>query len=677
MSNLPGINSRDISKSTFFDRQAEKGFFEDPFKLAGYAMSNYPHECEKTIKKADRVTQQRFQFNLRWDLERCDDVVFDDEIDWLHQPAGDPEWVYAFNRMSFWICLGKAYALTRDEKYAAAFAGQLNHWVKNVPQSCEMAWRSIEAGMRLEYWLKAVSYFEASPAVTDVVINTFCKSVIEHAEFLMNLWDPYNLMSNWGVFANRGLLLAGAMLPETTRTIEYINEAKRRLSLEMQIQVYRDGVHWEQSPMYHNEVLECYLDVVRLAQCYGISLPDNITRQTLDMCYFNMFSAKPDHHEICMGDSDNIDRRDLLTRGAVLFRDRYLKSRTHKKPDYDSLWELGKGGIGSFAALESSLPGETDKSFPDSNNYYFRSGWDDPATFVHFTCGTLGAGHGHADKLHIDVFSRGEDILLDPGRYTYVFGEDRIRYKELRAHNVLMADGRDFYICKDSWECTGLTRGINRNFYSDSRYGYAEGGHLAYIDRGLYINRRVIYIKPDLIILADEFYAAGEHTYNQFFHWGNAGILKGEGNNYVYQTGNVEARMFFLTDGLESKISDGFISRHYNREEPGKVIETSFTGNGFTGAFTVLALGDTNSGKKLNIEKQKVESTFKSITFKDSQIEALNIEFGSKLYTVVVAHEEFASPTDTFNTAGCIGFGNCVIFDRSAGESEVGTVLLW
>jgi len=667
-----------INKSAFFDRQAGKSYFGDPFELAEYAMSNYPYECELTIKKADNVVKQRFQFNLRWDLERSEDfVVFDDEIDWLHQPADDPEWVFAFNRMSFWVCLGKAYALTKDEKYAVTFARQLCHWVKNVPQSCEKAWRSIEVGMRLEYWLKAICYLEKSAALTDEVISIFCNSVIEHAEFLMKLWDPYNLMSNWGVFANRGLFFAGVMLPRTTRTDEYLTEAIRRLSLEIQMQVYRDGVHWEQSPMYHNEVLKCYLDVVHLAQCGSIALPDNIIRKTRDMCYFSMYSAKPDHHEICMGDSDSIDQRDLLTRGAILFQDGSLKSRAYEKPDYDSLWEMGENGIKRYMDLESLQPAETDKSFTDSNNYYFRSGWDDSATFVHFTCGTLGAGHGHADKLHIDIFSRGEDILLDPGRYTYVFGEDRVRYKEQRAHNVLMADGKDFCVCKDSWECSDLTRGVNQKYYSDIRYGYAEGGHLAYIDKGLYVNRRVIYIKPDLIILADEFYTSGVHTYNQFYHWGTAGTLEGEGNSYTYKTDNVEASMILLADGLESKVNDSFVSRHYNQEEPGKVLQTSFIGNGFTGAFTVLALSDAKSGKQLDVKKQIVESSFKGITFKDSQIEALNIEFGSKHYTVVVAHEEFASPTDTFNVNGCIGFGNCVVFDRSAGEQEIGTVLIW
>jgi len=667
-----------ITKEMFF-RQADKQFFfEDPHALAEYARHNFPDECDEAIQNADDVAAQRFQFNLRWDMERTWEYIeFEDDIDWLYQPGNDPEWVYAFNRMAFWVCLGKAYALTRDEKYAQAFVKQLRHWVNTVRQTDEKAWRSIEVGLRLDYWLKAVRYFASSPALTDEVVDLFCKSIEEHAEFLMGVWNPYNLISNWGVLANHGLFMAGVMLPKSERADAYVAEAARRLSLEMQMQVYRDGTHWEQSPMYHNEVLMCYLDVLTLAKRNHIPLPENIERQARDMCHFGLYSAKPDHHEISMGDSDNVDQRDLLTRGAALFSDGVLKSRAYDKPDFDSMWDMGEIGIETYQNLAASLPPETDKAFPDSNNYYFRNSWAESATFLHFHCGTLGAGHGHSDKLHIDLFSQGEDILVDAGRYTYVFGEDRIRYKETRAHNVLMADEKDFYICKDSWECSDLTRGVNQKFFSNNRYGYAEGGHLAYYDAGIFVNRRVIYLKPDIIILADELYAKGSHSYHQFFHFGSAGALTGGGNRYTYKSDRVTAEMLLLTEGIASAIGKSTISRHYNQEEPSSKITTTFHGKGFVGAFTVLALSDPGAERKLRVEKLPVTSTFKGITFSDSQIQALNIFYGEAHYTVVVAHEEFATPTDTFNADGCIGFGNCVVFDRTAGETEIGTVLLW
>mgnify|MGYP000347917177 CR=1 FL=1 len=668
----------------FFNQKDKRFFFRDPAKVAAYVGEHCPREAAGDIAAADEVAAQRFMFTLRWDMERTrEPVMFDGDIDWLHQPGDDPEWVYAFNRMRFWICLGQAYALTGDEKYAQAFVKQMMHWVGTVKKDdpdCAKAWRSIEVGLRLEYWLKAIQYFKNCPAITGEVIDVFIGSVTEQAEFIMGIWDTYNLMSNWGVLANHGLFLAGVMLPETKRTRIYTVEAARRLAAEIDMQVYRDGSHWEQSPMYHNEVLHCFLDVVLLAQRCGIDLPPVIGEKTLSMCLYDMKSAKPDGGEPMMGDSDDIDQRDQISKGAVIFRDPQLKARGYEEPDFDTIWDIGEEGLDIYRGLSHEVPEKADFFLSDSGNAYLRSGWTEAATWVHFQCGPLGAGHGHADKLHVDLTSRGEDILTDAGRYTYVFGGDRVAFKELRAHNTLMVDGHDLYVCRDSWECDRLTRGVNQRFYADDRYGYAEGGHLGYtaLPEGVYLNRRVIYIKPDILILADEFYTAGTHRYNQFFHFGEQGTLTQESrDSWTYLGKKARAQMRFLSPEIRSREMDTRVSRHYNEWTPAKGIETEFSAAGSGCAFTVLGVCDSADSGALTVEKLPVYSNFKHIQFTDAEIEALEIRFRGQHSIVVIAHREYASPTDTFLAGGCVGFGSAVVFDLCREEIETGTVLAW
>lgn len=666
----------------FFNRKDTRFFFRDPIKVAEYVREHCPREAAGVVAAADEVAAQRFMFALRWDMERTHEpVIFDGDIDWLHQPGDDPEWVYAFNRMRFWICLGQAYALTGDEKYARAFTRQMVHWVRTVSKddpACEKAWRSIEVGLRLEYWLKAIQYFKNSPSITGEVIDVFIESVTEQAEYIMGIWDTYNLMSNWGVLANHGLFLAGAMLPETERTAQYTVEAARRLAAEIDMQVYRDGTHWEQSPMYHNEVLHCYLDVMLLAQRCAIDLPPVIGEKTLSMCLADMMSAKPDGCEPMMGDSDDIDQRDQISKGAVVFNHPQLKARGYAIPDFDTIWNIGEEGLDTYGRLNAELPGHADFYLPDSGNAYLRSGWGETDTWVHFACGPLGAGHGHADKMHIDLVSRGEDILTDAGRYTYVYGPDRIAFKELRAHNTLMVDGHDLYVCKDSWECDRLTRGVNQRFYADTRYGYAEGGHLGYtaLPDGVYLNRRVIYVKPDILILADEFYTSGSHQYNQFFHFGERGILTQESQGcWTYMGDNTRAQMHIVSLGIRSHVMDTRISRHYNELTPAKGIESEFTAEGSGCVYTVLGISDRGGDSELFVEKLPVYSNFKHIQFRDEEIEALEIHLGEQRCIMVIAHREYASPTDTFLAGGCTGFGSAVVFDLTNGEIETGTVL--
>ena len=66
-------------------------------------------------------------------------------------------------------------------------------------------------------------------------------------------------------------------------------------------------------------------------------------------------------------------------------------------------------------------------------------------------CGSLGGGHGHFGKLHLDLSYEGEDVLIDTGRYTYVDGTLRRTLKSAKAHNVPMADDREYTECTGSW----------------------------------------------------------------------------------------------------------------------------------------------------------------------------------------------------------------------------------
>jgi hypothetical protein len=531
-------------------------------------------------------------------------------------------------------------------------------------------------GLRLEYWLKAMQCFIHSPSITEGDYDLFIESVTEQAEFMMGVWNPYNLVSNWGVLGNHGLFIAGFMLPETARTKEFLNEAALRLDKEINMQVFRDGSHWEQSPMYHNEVLSCFLDVCLLAQRNQIPVSQALLDKTKAMCHATLHFAKPDHKEILMGDSDEIDVRDILSRGAVIFKDSRLRSGCADKLDFDAIWDLGELGLEAWKGLTPEFPHSSDKAFNDSGNFFFRSSWDENASFLHFHCGTLGAGHGHADKLHFDISSRGEDILTDAGRFTYVFGEDRIAFKRLKAHNSIVVDGKETYIPKDSWEVEKLGRAVNQKFFSTPLYGYAEGGSLSYISEGVFLNRRMIYIKPDIIIAADELFSTGKHSYTHYFHFSNKGPVVLANGICRYSGKDARAELIFMAKNAGLKLIPSSISRRYNEKAENIALEATFEAAGFASAYAVIGLSDAESSNRLEVEKVPVHSSFKGSQFSDNQVEALNIRFGESFYTVAIAHEEYATPTDSFNADGCLGFGGAVVFDRMKPEAD-GTVLVW
>lgn len=671
-----------MTKQEFFDRGAECYFLDDEKAAGKYCKENWKEDAAHILRVADEVCRQEFLFDLKWDMERTyEPVIFDGEIVWDYKPGDDPEFIFQFNRHRFFICLGQAYAMTGDEKYAKTFVSQMTDWTQKQPltgESRNTTWRTIEAGLRGEYWCKAIRYFKNSPSLTDEAVDQFYRCMLEHADYIIKEHSILRRMSNWSVLEDHGLLVIGLTLPQSERTKQYIKTALSHLTIEARLQIMPDGAQWEQSPMYHNEVLHCYLDVLLLCARNKIPVPEEITERVRRMAYADLAWIKPDHHQLMNGDSDDTDIRDLLTVAAYVFRDPTLKSAAFEKIDFESIWDLGVGAIGEYQAIEAKKPEWTSKALTDSGNYYLRSDWGEEANLLHFHCGTVGAGHGHSDKLHIDLVVQGEDVLMDAGRYNYVPGPKRFEFKDPTAHNTILVDGKFFSVCKDSWECSKLTAPVNQkhNFMKD--YEFVQGGHLGYmeLESGVFINRKVIHIKPDIYIIADELYSGGEHTYEEYFHFNNRGQVTLSGNTAVYEGEKTRTELHFVTPEIKTRLVDTRISRNYNQAEENKTAAVTKEGKGFTSFLTVIYAKKAGDLSPITITRLPVRSEFRNVIHPDSWAEALKIQTKEKTYVVIICHQEVNTPTDQTEADGCLGYGNVLVFDKAV-ETQAGNVLLW
>ena len=96
------------------------------------------------------------------------------------------------------------------------------------------------------------------------------------------------------------------------------------------------------------------------------------------------------------------DLRDFLTAGAFWFEDPVLKSGGYDWMDYEGIWNYGICAQVRYEALASCEPETLDCWLADSGNWYLRSSWQEDADYLHMRCGSLGGGHGHFDKGHLD-----------------------------------------------------------------------------------------------------------------------------------------------------------------------------------------------------------------------------------------------------------------------------------
>ncbi|MBE5960708.1 MAG: heparinase [Lachnospiraceae bacterium] len=671
-----------MTKADFFDRENECYYFDDPDAIADFCRENWPEDVSHILRIADEVIRNEFLFDLKWDMERTyEPVIFDKEIVWDYKPGNDPEFIYQFNRHRFFICLGQAYALTKDEKYAKKFFELLMHWIKNMPlcnQNKWSCWRTIEAGLRGEYWSKAFRYFKDSPHMTDEIVDAFYQSLTVHANYLIESHSPFRLMSNWGVLENHGLFNIAMTFPQSEQTKEYAKIALDHMATEARLQIMSDGVQWEQSPMYHNEVLHCYMDVLILAKRNHIPIPAVIYEKVHKMALVNIAWSKPDHHQFMNGDSDDTDVRDMITKAAYLFDDPVLKKHGFKVLDFETVWDLGIGAEYEYEEMEEEESENISFALMDSGNYYLRSNWSETGNLLHFQCGTLGAGHGHSDKLHIDLVINGEDVLMDAGRYNYVAGPERYEFKDPTAHNTLTVDDRLFTVCKDSWECSKLSQPVNQKHTFTDEYEFVQGGHLGYMDleNGVFVNRKIIYIKPDVYIIMDELYTGGSHKYEQYFHFNSQGEVTVNGKKVTYHGKTQETELYFLSDGVNLQKKQTRLSRNYNQAEQNETVVARLKKKGFASMFTVIYGKKKESMDEILVEKVPVKSNFKQNYHPDEWAEAVEISVHGKQYVAIICHQEVNTPTDQTEASSCLGFGNVIVFNK-ARETEVGEVLLY
>lgn len=655
-----------------------KGFWcQNAAAAAAACLKHCPENAARSISIADDVCENRFLFRDHWEMERTHEPVeFGPDangIDWAHIPAGDPEWLYAMNRHTSFVNLGKAWRYTGEERYAAQFARLIGHWIDHVPLTEENSgstWRSLEAGLRCENWLRALGLFEGSGAVTPELKAKIDRCLEIHGEYLCRSHGVFHELSNWGVLQDHGLFLAGVYLGRE----DWSSLAIARLDQNLHRAVLRDGSHWEQSPMYHCEVLHAALDTLLIAHIHGIPLPARLVQSTHRMCTALAAWLTPAGRLICQSDSDDLDARDLLAAGALLFEDGALRAAAGEGFFEENYWDFGPEQEPDFKAIAPRRAECASTALPDSGNYLLRTGFGPDAGYLHFHCGFLGSGHGHADLLHVGAGILGEDVLIDPGRYTYVDSPIRAQLKSPAAHNTTRVDGQDFTCYKDSWAYSAAAWPLKGGHCFTPSADAVAGMHLGYLGRGVVAGRQLVFLKPlGAALICDAFYTADDspHTYEANFHFG-PGQCRLEGSRVTWQGRRARAVLQNL-DGAACALHRAPYSRQYNLLEEGDALTVQKETAGFASLLHMLWMGE-EVPQPLAARRIPVSRAAGGQPVPPSVAEAVQLEAGGQSAVVLFCHAELAGGVDQLCAGGYRGWGRVLVFTPDAPE---GLCLAW
>ncbi len=562
---------------------------------------------------ADDALNQTFTFTDKYEMERCTTPVhFDGAIDWDYIPFGDNEWCFAFNRHTFLLNLAKAYGVTGEEKYREGWIRLFEAFYENSKlndNTRNLSWRSLECGIRIENYIRSIEIFNAIKPLPQEVLVKIDSFFEAHIEYLLSTHTAFHRMSNWGVLQDHGLFLAAIYLGNE----EAAKEALDRLTEELTFQCMSDGVHYEQSPMYQAEVLHAVLDTLLIAKRNNSIIPEKLLEKAHLLSLGLARMLRPDGNCYLFGDSDEIDFSDIIARAAVLFEDSELALYGRKG--------LNEEFYASFP-LDQKLPEPMEVK--DRSRFFQATGNAilalNKETEVRFHAGLIGSGHGHIDQLHFDLYSKGNVLLTDTGRYTYVDTPERRALKGARGHNTILVNDTDFTHMVDSWRVSDMAEAIFSEAVMDGKYKFVSASHLGYINKGVFVTRNIVTLEDRFIVLFDVIRSKDEAEAEILFHTDADVNLIATADGFKLEKGESYARLHFLSEG-ETKLSKYPLSLHYNELLESDLISRVCKVKGSHIAVTIISLDK----EETEIKAIPVTKSLSGLTLSDDIAKGLQI----------------------------------------------------
>ena len=614
--------------------------------VRGWVRENYPQWIERAVEEAEKLCRHEVA------LLGLGPVQLGAEIDWHRDPATgrvwdrrfwadyrpvednggrDPKIIHELNRHQHLPRLAKAYRLTGDERYAREAVRQLNGWIEQNPPGRGINWQSsLEIGMRALSWMWTIFPLLPSRAFDETSAQRIGDSLFAQLAHVYKYTSVFSSPNTHLIGEAAALFIAGLVFRDRKEPATWLDRAAGILAGEAEKQILDDGVYGELSSCYHCYALDFYLQVLILARQNGFPLTDSVTVRVRGLLEFLMHLTRPDGSLPLLGDDDGgralalnqrnyASYRDGLCLGAILFQRGDFKLRDGEFCE-EALWMLGEEAWAAYRQLEKRDLPPTQRRFLRSGYVVQRSGPERLDSHLVFDCGGLGilaGGHAHADALSVTLFSRGQEMLTDPGTFVYNCAPEwRSYFRSTAAHNTVTIDGRD------QAEPGGTFRWKSRfccragEALQAPGVEYSEGEHDGYVrmQQGVIHRRRVLSTAAGYWIIADDFRGSGEHRFDFHYHFGPAVELHGLEQDDVgvllrAQQAGLSLRLIaarpISSDLLRGETAPigGWVSRGYGHKEPAATLRATLTGSVPTGAMTIVAVDRNLIAEPLKIER--------------------------------------------------------------------------
>lgn len=442
------------------------------------------------------------------------------------------------------------------EKAVELLEAMLASWVETNPPLTGIHYISaMECALRLIAACHALDLVRPRLKTAERTWTSLLRLVVSHATLITRRLSLYSSAGNHTVAEGCGLVYAGILFPEFPDATKWKAVGMYILEQEAARQVLPDGGGIEQALGYQHLVIDLLGLVQALLEYRGEPVPDAIASAVCNGRTFLNAFGQSQKNLPSIGDCDG---------GYALSR--------HLRISWDRDAERTVDQI----------------TFADSGYTIFH-GHSPSRLRLILDHGALGMspcfGHGHADALSVILNCGDQDILVDPGTYTYAGDQIwRTYFRGTRAHNTVAVDNLDQAVQEPAfmWTQPYLAQLV---FKEESPSGAVTilASHDGYEKRvGVTHWRAVLYDPPHSWLIWDRLVGNGVHHLELNWHLGiepsvHAGL-------YVFDC--AEDLLHLTVDGGESVLHlgetaliRGWRSRHYGIKEPMATLLTEYTGS--------------------------------------------------------------------------------------------------
>ncbi|MBS5002593.1 alginate lyase family protein [Holdemania filiformis] len=589
-------------------------------------------EREKLMQRGRELCAHTFVFDHPWDMERCLTPHTMETMNWNQVFNDDEEWTFMLNRMDYWSALAKAALISQDTRYLDQAKDFLLNWIEQHPRiEPSLSTRTLDTGIRVVNMLECAMLLEASEKLSDEELTLILTSVENQLAYLKaNYIEKYTL-SNWGSIQTCGMIVCSAMMGKDPLQDEVYRWALEELETQMQIQIGMDGMLWEQSTMYHVEVLNNVLRVLDYAQFYPIPLTDEIREKAHAMTRALMHMMMPDHQIETFGDSDRVNAEDVMNKGAILFDDPQLRAMGSDHGDSDLLLNSGMPAWRKLQTLPKQTPKTLLYAGQDCGIVVRRSDFGRSAEWMMVLNGELGSGHGHSDNLHYSIIHQGLPFVIDPGRFTY--REDhpvRVELKGMSAHNTVILDDQPGSVPDSSWTYQRFLRPLATLIRDTPEGLYWEGGVLTEQPQMTHI-RKLIMLPQGCWVVCDEIFCEGGHTVVSRIQLDPQVEVSGNDSDWQLKQGTV--KLNYHHEGLPVSVEQGPCSLRYNELQDHKIFASRGTMHGS------LFQDELFYGEDFRLEPAEVVQPDRG-KLPEEEVSAWRFVRGGESYTCVIFHQQ-------------------------------------